>query len=268
MKNVISLGAGVQSSTMALMAAHGELAPMPDEAIFADTMHEPRAVYEWLDWLTPRLPFPITRVSAGDLVADTLRVRTSKNGHQYWKSMIPAYSTNPDGSTGIFPRKCTYDYKIIPITRRMRQLCRPRRMDPTILAHQWIGISLDEAHRMKPNKWRWITNIYPLVDKRMTRQDCLNWMRSHGYPEPAKSACVFCPFHSDAVWRDLKENSPDEFQKAVQFEKDMNAVSALAQKTCTGEFLHSSRIPLDQVKFDPDRQMDLWGNECEGMCGN
>ena len=35
--NFLSLGAGVQSSTLALMAAKGEIGPMPDAAIFADT---------------------------------------------------------------------------------------------------------------------------------------------------------------------------------------------------------------------------------------
>ena len=45
---VISLGAGVQSSVMCLMAAKGELEPMPDAAIFADTGAEPRKVMEWL----------------------------------------------------------------------------------------------------------------------------------------------------------------------------------------------------------------------------
>lgn len=44
MLNIISLGAGVQSTTMALMAAHGEIEPMPDCAIFADTKVEPAAV--------------------------------------------------------------------------------------------------------------------------------------------------------------------------------------------------------------------------------
>jgi hypothetical protein len=42
---VLSLGAGVQSTTLALMAAHGEVGPMPDCAIFADTCWEPKAVY-------------------------------------------------------------------------------------------------------------------------------------------------------------------------------------------------------------------------------
>lgn len=69
MIHVISLGAGVQSTTMALMAAHGEIKPMPDVAIFADTQWEPKAVYDHLDWLgSPNvLPFPIKRVTAGNL---------------------------------------------------------------------------------------------------------------------------------------------------------------------------------------------------------
>lgn len=53
--NFLSLGAGVQSSTMALMAAKGEITPMPDAAIFADTSAEPQAVYDWLDWLIKQL---------------------------------------------------------------------------------------------------------------------------------------------------------------------------------------------------------------------
>ena len=58
MINVLSLGAGVQSSTMALMAAKGEITPMPDCAIFADTQAEPQSVYDYLDWLEKQLPFP------------------------------------------------------------------------------------------------------------------------------------------------------------------------------------------------------------------
>lgn len=50
MLRILSLGAGVQSTTMALMAAHGEIGPMPDCAIFADTQwgktsHVP--IYGW-----------------------------------------------------------------------------------------------------------------------------------------------------------------------------------------------------------------------------
>ena len=48
---VLSLGAGVQSSTLALMIEKGEI-PMVEAAIFADTGGEPAVVYKWLDWLS------------------------------------------------------------------------------------------------------------------------------------------------------------------------------------------------------------------------
>ena len=84
MKHVLSLGAGVQSSTMALMAAHGEITPMPDCAIFADTQAEPQSVYDYLDWLEGELPFPVYRVSYGNLTKDCLepkrRQKDTPNG--------------------------------------------------------------------------------------------------------------------------------------------------------------------------------------------
>ena len=65
--HILSLGAGVQSSTLALMAAKGEVGPMPMAAIFSDTQAEPKEVYDWLDWLEKQLPYPVYRVTAGNL---------------------------------------------------------------------------------------------------------------------------------------------------------------------------------------------------------
>ena len=65
--NIISLGAGVQSMTMALMAAKGEISPSPDAAIFSDSQWESAHVYRLLDFLETQLPFPVYRVTAGDL---------------------------------------------------------------------------------------------------------------------------------------------------------------------------------------------------------
>jgi hypothetical protein len=69
MLRVLSLGAGVQSTTMALMAAHGEFDVLPDCAIFADTQSEPKAVYDHLKWLMSDnvLPFPVHIVTRGNL---------------------------------------------------------------------------------------------------------------------------------------------------------------------------------------------------------
>ena len=45
---ILSLGAGVQSSTLALMIEKGEI-PMVDAAIFADTQAESKETYEFLN---------------------------------------------------------------------------------------------------------------------------------------------------------------------------------------------------------------------------
>lgn len=269
--HIISLGAGVQSSTMALMAAHGEITPMPVAAIFADTLAEPASVYRWLDWLEKQLPFPVHRVTQGEgLEKDTLRVRQRKDGKGSWvPSGIPHYSINRDGSHGHGPRQCTHDFKLTPLMRKARSLMKEHGVRNIV---QWIGISLDEAHRMKPARVKYATNRWPLIDAGMNRSDCLKWMERHGYPKPPRSSCVFCPYHSDAEWRRLRDDEPEEFAKAVQFERDYQAAKKIQTVIKKGliPYLHKSRVPLDQVDFSTDVERGqglLWGNECEGMCG-
>lgn len=272
MLNIISLGAGVQSSTMALMAAHGEITPMPDCAIFADTQGEPQSVYRWLDWLEKQLPFPVHRVTQGNLMEESLTLKRSKDGlGSYVRNVVPAYTALPNGRReGMLLRKCTGDFKIAPLQRKQRALMKAAG-DKALIS--WIGISLDEAQRMKPSRVKYIRNIWPLVDKGISRLDCLQWMRDRGYPQPPKSACTFCPYHDDAQWRDLKNNEPEEFEKAVQFEKDWNRVVLTDKRpsqTKSTIYLHRSCKPLDQVDFRnaaDHGQTDMFGDECEGMCG-
>jgi hypothetical protein len=126
---------------------------------------------------------------------------------------------------------------------------------------------MDEAHRMKPSGKSWIQNRYPLIDLRMKRYDCLNWMERNHYPKPPRSACVFCPYQSDREWLRLKTEEPADFQKAVYFEKAMQSTKTAVG--FTGDVrLHRSMKLIDEVEFDANKnQVDLFGNECEGMCG-
>lgn len=270
--HIISLGAGVQSSTMALMAAHGEITPMPVAAVFADTQAEPQSVYTWLDWLEKQLPFPVHRVTRGDLTKESLTVREFKDdASRHWvKSLIPAYILNRDGTGGIMGRQCTFAYKVEMLEKASRKLGNIKRGQKTVGVIQWIGISLEEAHRMKPARHEWATHRWPLVDARIKRHDCLRWMKAKGYPKPPRSACIYCPYHSDAEWRRLRDEEPAEFARAIQFEKDLQAAKSLTDNQLGVPFLHNSRIPLSQVDFSTDEergQISLFGNECEGMCG-
>lgn len=103
---------------------------------------------------------------------------------------------------------------------------------------------------------------------RHRRDDCLKWMDRHGYPEPPRSACVYCPYHSDREWNRLKTQEPKEFERAVRFEKDLQEIKAKTDNMRGVPFLHNSRIPLDKIEFSKDSgQPSLFGNECLGLCG-
>ena len=271
--HIISLGAGVQSSTMALMAAAGEIHPMPKAAIFADTQAEPKVVYEWLDWLESKLLFPIYRVTAGSLTDVSLRKHTNTTtGQPYVRNLVPAFVKKHDGSIGLAGRSCTFDHKIKPILKKCRQIADVKMRNKSVRVINWIGISEDEADRMKPSLEIWAKSRWPLIEKGMTRQMCLQWMKDRGFPEPPRSACVYCPFHSDAEWRRIKDGQPEEFKRAVEFERSIQLLhsdQSLPNRLTGVPFLHKSCKPIDQVVFqnNESKGSSLWGNECEGMCG-
>jgi hypothetical protein len=270
MLRIISIGAGVQSTTMALMAAHGEIGPMPDCAIFADTQSEPKKVYEHLSWLmSPNvLPFPVHIVTRGSLRQEILDASAGIKGA--W-GRPPFFLANSDGTTGMTRRQCTGDYKLDPIHKKVRELLglKPRARSPKKqIAERWIGISLDEAIRMKPAKYAYERNRWPLVEKEMNRWDCLAWLSRNGYPQPPKSACTFCPYHSDAMWRDMKDNDPESWTDACAVDAALRSGKHIMLK---GEpYLHRSLRSLPEVDLSTPEdhgQLNLFNNECEGMCG-
>lgn len=267
MLKILSLGAGVQSSTLALMAEHGEI-ERPDYAIFADTQSEPEEVYTWLNWLESQLSYPVIRVTAGSLRQELLDACDGIRGA--WGR--PAFFIkNSDGSVGMTRRQCTQDYKIDPIMRKVRELAgvKPKSRGPIEpIVQQIIGISFDEAHRMKPARFRWIRNSYPLVDRRIHRLQCVEWMHKHGFPTPPKSACTFCPYHSDAMWRHIQKYDSASWTDIIYLDERIRNGSHLLLKGTP--YLHRSCQPIDQVDFSRAEdygQADLFGNECEGMCG-
>jgi hypothetical protein len=261
---------------MALLAAERQLPYIVDAAIFADTQAEPEGVYKWLDWLEQQLPFPVYRKTKGSLADDSLILkRSGKSGKIYQKTYVPFFCKKDDGgSRGMMMRKCTADYKVRVIIKTLRWIVgkpalnkwrRERERRP--LVNTLIGISTDEAHRMKPSQEEWIENKWPLIEMGMTRQDCLSWMEKQGYPRPPRSACVFCPYHSDAEWARLKKEEPEDFRRAVEWEKKVQEVSKSDETQHSSLFLHQSLVPLDQVDFDLKEEEGHFGNECEGMCG-
>lgn len=264
---LLSLGAGVQSTALALMAAAGDIGPI-DGAIFADTGWEPRRVYDHLDRLELVLiaaGIPLYRVSVGNLRADSI-----DPAHRF--ASVPYFVRNADGSGGMARRQCTSEYKLSPIGRKVRELLGAqapdfRRVPKGNTAEQWIGFSLDEVGRVSDKDGvSYITKRYPLLDLRMTRDDCERWLRRRGWTSVAKSACIGCPYHGNRQWRDLRDNHPDEWADAVAFDESIRKGGARGLPLNGEAFLHRSRVPLSIAPINRvtsaewhSRQTDIFG---------
>nr|BAR28475.1 putative PAPS reductase [uncultured Mediterranean phage uvMED] len=262
---IISLGAGVQSSTMALKAACGEF-PRPDCAIFADTGYEPKSVYNYLDYLKDILPYPVHIVSKGNIKDDMLK---AKDTNKF--VVAPFFNKHTiTNKKGMIRRQCTNDYKIQPIRKKIRELCNigfGKHFPKDQYVEQWIGISTDEVMRMKPARDKYIHNRHPLIEAKLSRQDCINWIKEKKLLLPEKSACICCPYRDDKGWLYMKENNPVEFNNAVEFDKKIRRIN---KDDKMENFTHKSCVPLDQVEFkkeDKSKQIDMFNDECEGMCG-
>jgi hypothetical protein len=243
---VLSLGWGVQSFTIAAMVALGELEPI-DVAIHADTKHEASWTYEfasrWTSWLLERGVKVIT-TSADDTGVI----------NRYGGVAIPVHT---DGG-GMLHRECTTKWKISTINRYIQANRNKKRVTLS------IGISLDEFQRMRDSRVKYIENIYPLIERKMTRKDCEKWLISHGLEVPKKSSCTFCPFHSIKEWRHVKSSENDWRESVI-------ADNQVRNKLRGGLFLTRHCKPLDEIDFrtlQEKGQLEMsWDSECTGMCG-
>lgn len=246
----------MQSTTLLLMAQEGAFGPVPECAIFADTGWEPKAVYEHLARLESIATIPIHRVSAGNIRNDALEASMRF-------ASMPLYVKNASGEQGQLKRQCTKDYKIRPIYRKMRELLGGKVWNGAV--DLWLGISLDEATRMKPARVKWVVNRWPLVEKRMSRHDCLRWLKARGHDQPPKSACIGCPYHDNATWRRMQRDDPESFADAVDFDENVRRMTRIDGDV----FVSRQMVPLGKADYrnEEDHGQQSFDAECEGMCG-
>lgn len=307
---ILSLGAGVQSSTIFLMGCYGELQERLGEtfdcAIFADTGWESKEVYEWFKFLKSegeKHGVKIHTVTAKNRETNAVRnikddalvslVRGDKaNGKR--QASLPYFVLGPEETMkrseigkdvkfriisqkegmltfkrlGMIRRQCTGEYKIIPIEKLQRKLVgyEPRKRIPAGTVETWKGISTDEMQRASMSAVKWIEFYYPLIELRMSRDDCKSWFEKKGLPGPPRSSCLGCPYHSKNEWRHIKNNSPDEWEETVSFDKAIRKCGGMRGDV----FLHDSRMPLDEVDLSTPEdhgQMSFFDDECAGICG-
>lgn len=289
----IALGAGAQSSALYGMSCLGDYGvPRAAYAIFADTQSEIADTYEHLDRLEKwgGHIIPIRRVTRGSLERVSLMEEKAPDRNDPYFISIPAFTKAPgnaqyDPAPGRLRRQCTREFKVEALNREARRLLgyeKGERIAGNAKGCVLIGISLDEVVRVKPSQLAWIDNAYPLIDARLTRDDCLKYIETKmGLPKPVKSACYFCPYHDDEYWAWLKRERPEEFARAVDFDARIRDMKKA--RVDSAVYLHRSCTPLGTANVEQGAkdleekralakaQMPLFGDsfseECEGMCG-
>lgn len=253
---VWSCGGGTQSAAIAALIVSGEL-PKPDAAVISDTGREASSTWRYYE--------SVLRPKLAAVGVDLIRLPHSFDGNGWntvdlWggkdgkTALVPAYTTHVEraqlSQTGKF---CSNEWKARPVERYYRSL-------GLAGGRIWIGFSIDEYQRMRsfdPDaKWN---HEYPLIERRMSRGDCVALVTRMGWPPPPRSSCWMCPYRVDAEWRNLKATDPADFDAAIAFEAQMQAVDPTL-------YLHRSGRPIAQVNFN-ESQGDMLGDGCaSGMC--
>lgn len=116
-----------------------------------------------------------------------------------------------------------------------------------VWAEQWIGFSTDEIGRVSNRgDTRYSKSRYPLLELDMSRQQCIDYLNARGWADVVKSACLGCPFKSNAEWRRLRDTDPEGWAATVAFDKAYRDAPGMNHQ----RFLHASCLPLDEAPID------------------
>lgn len=273
--HALSFGGGIQTTALALMLERGMTGhEKPEIGIFADTGADPDHVYQTVQWVGERVSYPIVTVSAGNLYEDTMNmiqgVAIPHRGHNSESKPESGYRTDlplyGEGG-GMVKRQCTTHYKVNAIRRALREYAAPSR-PPKLRIIQYLGISIEEVHRIKPSGVAYIETAYPLIDAKLRRSDCVEWLDQEHPGHPAgKSSCHFCPYRSRRDWLEIRNRYPRLWERNLEIEQAL-------REQGRGLLLTRYRGGLERMARDHDMQGHLfeegpdgWGNECTGHCG-
>lgn len=259
-----SYGGGVQSTAALVLAARGEIdfplfifanvgekAEHPDSLDYVRDVAVPYAEKHGIELVTVHATYKGEPVDLYDRVESGVGDSTSVH--------IPVFQSRTGAPS---TRRCTYDHKIRPIYRELRKRGASR-TSPAVVG---LGISLDEIHRARRNSSpdMFQEHEYPLIDLGMRRSECLSLIADEGLPEPGKSSCWFCPFHSRTTWQRLMRERPDLFDKAAELEERMNESRDLAGEDRV--WLTRNRVPLREAVGPEQMELDMEGGCESGWC--
>ncbi len=235
MKRILSFGAGVQTTALAILVAQDKV--LADGVVFADTGAEKPETY----WYMENYTKPLLKEARRELITVRSELKSRQPdlyGFLWRHKDIP----NPRGN-----RQCSVDFKRLPIRKAFPH--------DVIM----VGFSFDEQSRAKQDS-------YPLIEASLTGSDCIEIIRDYGWPIPCKSSCFFCPFQRPDEWQWLKRKHLDLFEKALALESRFYERKANMRNDMG---LYGGRPLWHFAQGRQDLLFDLQENSCwDGACGH
>jgi hypothetical protein len=234
-KYIVSYGGGVNSTALIVFLIKNKF-PI-DYVVFSDTGDEMPETYDYVKIMQKylarkKVPFKIVKVRNGDSLSDRcLRRRVVPS--QLW-------------------RWCTRDMKVTPIHAFYRSL--------KSHIYQYMGIDYGEFYRMKPSPADYVTNLYPLVDYKINRDECIKIIRKARLPIPVKSGCYFCPYNNMERWKEIYQSHPELYKFAMKIEEN--------GKHMPKQTLAPKGFTLRKLEKELKRNKDLPMIHVESPCGS
>lgn len=245
MVEYLSMGAGPPSVALMILNAWGDITPKAEIIMWADTGWEKAETYEHL---------PAYQDFAAEMGMEWVGVQAKEGPLQDYireKSIpIPVHTEKAIGH-----RRCTDKWKIAPIEQELH-----RRYGKIGLIAQ-LAMTIEEVHRVRDPRVKRNKNRWPLIEKKLTRQDCIEIITMAGLSVPPYSACLGCPLQNGDRWRYEASNHPEDFAKAVEMDGFLRERAEREGKPPV--WLHWSRRPLgavysaDQLHFPLDNSGEV-----------
>ena len=216
-RHVVSFSGGKDSTALGIYLL--ENYPQLDlEFIFCDTGAELKETYEYIERFEAIFSVEVKRLN----VLEMLGIREKEDRKPfdvYLKEYYGGFLPSPQA------RWCTRVLKIKPFEREIGN----------DRAYTYIGIRADEQRtgyqQRKPvmlSEANNIIPIYPFKEDSIGLEEVKGLLNQSGLGLPpyyrwrSRSGCYFCFYQQIGEWQGLKENHPELFEKAKEYEKEEN----------------------------------------------
>ena len=174
------------------------------EYVFSDTGKELKETYEFIDKLEAYLNAHVVRVP------QELPGFSEYHDFDHFIELYGGFLPSP------LNRWCTKNLKLLPFEHFIGN-------DYVI---NYVGIRADEQRVGYISSKGNVETIFPFRDDNIDKEGVYRILENAGIGLPdyyswrSRSGCYFCFYQSKQEWRSLKENHPELFEEAKQYEKD------------------------------------------------